>query len=558
MDTKVMIKRTRVFQTLNHWRKSLLLPDYRQWDRKAREDFQRFCHHDGGLGLQQDLLPIGANPKTALIVRNISLPYAPVEAVMMKALQMAGFKTLVVGSRTYDFLRYDWLAGSETAFSMSDFGTQGDPDWVTPQIARLDGLHDWLNLQYNGVHVGRFVIASAMRNLLIGELNFRDSSIQASLRQKLEFSVRTTLAAARLLQEIKPDCVVFLDRGYSGQGEVFDLAISRGIDTLTWNMGNRSNRLVVKRYHAGNQRDHPLSLSDESWRRLCSIPWKPEYGRAIREELFQSYQTQDWFSVVGTQVDKKILSQQMTRHKLGISSDRKVAVVFPHILWDGSFFWGDDLFDNYTQWFVETIRAASANPKLEWVVKLHPAHIVKAKQVNNSGRPAELDVIENAFGNLPAHIRLVYPETELSTYALFEIADYVVTVRGTVGIESAIFGIPVITAGTGRYDRRGFTLDSSTPLEYLDKLATLEKHPRLSPRQIELAERYAFGVFICRPLNLLGVSLEFARDGKATPKVTVQCQTRQQWLASSDMRKLADWISDGTAEDMLTLSPYLQ
>ncbi len=103
----------------------------------------------------------------------------------------------------------------------------------------------------------------------------------------------------------KPDCALFMDRGYSGTGEVCYLAISQGVDTLTWNLGYKSNRLLFKRYHPGNGSDHPLSPSDESWRQHCSMPWKPEYGQQIRQELLQCYEAQDWFSVVGTQFDKK-------------------------------------------------------------------------------------------------------------------------------------------------------------------------------------------------------------------------------------------------------------
>jgi hypothetical protein len=122
-----------------------------------------------------------------------------------------------------------------------------------------------------------------------------------------------------------------------------------------------------------------------------------------------------------------------------------------------------------------------------------------------------------------------------------------------VGIESALFGVPVVTAGTGRYDRRGFTLDSATPQDYLERLATLERTPPLSAEQVELAERYAYGVFLGRPLTLSSLSLAYERDGKATPKVTVHHQTREQWLASPDMRRLAEWIGDGTVEDMMEL-----
>jgi hypothetical protein len=472
------------------------------------------------------------------------------EAFLMKIVQMAGFKTIVVGSRQFGFLRYDWLVGNEAPLELSDFEARCDIEWVNYQLDCLDTLQDWLNLEYDGAHVGRFTIASTMRSLSVGQLDFSNPSIKAYLKKKLEESVRYTIAAKRLLREIKPDCMLFMDRGYSGQGELFDLGIKDGIDTITWNLGHKSNLLVVKRYHSGNMKEHPLTPSAATWEKICSIKWKPEYGGRVREELFSCYKKQDWFSIVGTQFNKNILSAQKTRQKLGLSGSMKVAVIFSHIFWDGSFFWGDDLFENYTQWFIETIRAAIGNSHLQWIIKLHPAHLVKAKQRNDTSRPMEIDTIEATFGKLPDHVKIVYPDDELSTYSLFQIADYAVTVRGTVGIESALFGIPVITAGTGRYDRRGFTIDSATREEYLQKLATLQTYPRLSIAQIELAERYAYAVFICRPLGLSSVSFEYERDGIATPKVTIHCRTREQWLAAADISHLASWISRRESEDL--------
>jgi hypothetical protein len=488
-----------------------------------------------------------------LIVRNVTLPYASIEAFVRKAFHMAGFETAVLGYRRYDFLRYDWLTGNQAVLQLDDFGTQEDLAWVDRQVSTLKTIHDWLSLEYQGVQVGRFVVALALRKYR-GALDFEDGAVQKDLRGRLALSVRYTIAAEKMLREIKPDCVLLMDRGYSGQGEIFDLAIKQGIDTITWNLGYKSNRLAFKRYHSGNERDHHLSPSAESWRQICSMPWSLESGNRIRKELFDCYQTQDWFSLVGTQFDKKILSREATRQRLGLSPGRKVAVIFPHILWDGSFFWGKDLFSDYKHWFVETIKAAVANPRLQWVVKIHPAHLVKAKQNGDVGRALELEVIEQAVGSLPDHVKLVHPDTDLSTYSLFQIADFAVTVRGTVGIESGLFGIPVVTAGTGRYDRRGFTLDSSTQQEYHQKLATLETYPPLSAQQVELAERYAYGVFLARPLSLSSVTLEYERDGKATPRVRVHCQTREDWLAAPDMRKLATWVGDGKLEDMLDLA----
>ncbi len=550
------LKRTWHYQTLKHLRLLACDADYRSRDRTARDEYRRFCAHNGGSGLRAQVQPHKAPRKTALVVGQAYLPFAKLEAVMIKAVQMAGFDVAVVGNRRYDFLRYAWLAGVKRVFELSDFDDQGDPAWVDRQIDRLRNLDDWLRLEYDGVHVGRFTIATALRSLKVGQLDFNDDAIRSLLRNSLGLSVRRTTGASRLLRSIKPECVLVLDRGYSGFGEIFDLALKEGIDTVMWNpgLGYKSNRLVVKRYHDGNEREHPLAPSAETWNRLCAMTWEPAYGKRVRDELFHCYNTQEWFSVVGTQFNKAILPHEEARKKLGLTREKKVAVIFPHILWDGSFFYGKDLFEDYTHWLIETLRAACSNSRLQWIVKLHPAHVVKAKQGNDRNAPAEVTVIEKALGRLPLHVKLIYPETELSTYSLFEIADYVVTVRGTVGIEAAVFGIPVVTAGTGRYAGRGFTLDSSTREEYLEKLARLENYPRLSREQIELAERFAYGTLFCRPLPLSSVTVEFERDGTATPKVITHCQTREHWLSAPDIRKLANWLADGKSED-ITVTP---
>ena len=52
------------------------------------------------------------------------------------------------------------------------------------------------------------------------------------------------------------------------------------------------------------------------------------------------------------------------------------------------------------------------------------------------------------------------------------------TVRGTVGCELACYGIPVITAGNGRYSDEGFTIDPKSKEElykYIENLGKIEK-----------------------------------------------------------------------------------
>ena len=74
--------------------------------------------------------------------------------------------------------------------------------------------------------------------------------------------------------------------------------------------------------------------------------------------------------------------------------------------------------------------------------------------------------------------------------------------RGTVGVEAARLGIPVLTAGPARYAELGFTVDSASRGEYLARLARIEDTPPLSAEQRELAERFGYGLFLLRPCSL--------------------------------------------------------
>jgi hypothetical protein len=142
----------------------------------------------------------------------------------------------------------------------------------------------------------------------------------------------------------------------------------------------------------------------------------------------------------------------------------------------------------------------------------------------------------------------------MSTLSLYSIMDYCVTVRGTVGIEAASFGIPVLTAGTGRYDRLGFTIDSDSKAQYLDRLTRIANIPPLSADQRGLAERFAYGVFVLRPLRLRTVTMEYQRDAKASLRTKVSVPEGQTLRSATDLRSLAEWIQR-EEEDYLDAAP---
>jgi hypothetical protein len=281
------------------------------------------------------------------------------------------------------------------------------------------------------------------------------------------------------------------------------------------------------------------------------MPWTEAERARLRQELHESYATGEWYSEAGTQFSTRIVDGAELRRRLGLDPAKRTAVIFPHILWDGTFFWGTDLFRTYEEWVVEAVRAACQNAHVNWIIKVHPANVVKNARDGVAGEPAELLAISRAVGALPPHVRVLPAETDINTYSLFGVMDYCLTVRGTIGIEAASFGIPVLTAGTGRYDHRGFTIDSASREEYLERLRTIHTIPRLSPAQQELAERFAYGTFLLRVLPLSTVTFRYARDAKATLITEVHARSQADWRQAHDLRAFSAWLK-GDAADFLT------
>ena len=523
----------------------------RRLERVVRKDYlelQRTC----GDSLQSHING-GRNPQSkALVVGTGILQLVKVEMALIKGLELAGYEPVVLTRRNPWLVKYYRLAGVEEIFSWGDFNCLVEPAEADALAGGLQSFEDLVALEYAAARVGKYAASTALRYLRVGSLDPRSPEIRSKLLPYLASAMGYATASKRIVREVRPHIALSMDPGYSPRGELYDACLADGIDTLTWNAAHKSNALLLKRYRNVNRDLHPASLSQESWDRIQKMRWAGDHRERLYEEIRSNYASGDWYSEVGTQFNTRILETSELTQRLSLDTSRKTAVIFPHIFWDGTFFWGTDLFESYEQWFLETVKAACANDRINWIIKVHPGNVVKNVRDGVHEDPAEVTAIRESIGPLPPHIRLIPADSDINTFSLFELMDYCVTVRGTVGIEAAIFGKPVLTAGTGRYDHKGFTIDSETREEFLQKLAHIQDIPVLTPEQQELAQRFAYGLFVLRPLPLKTVTLEYAKDAKASSKTRFNVRNKEDLLNAPDLRAFADWVTSGR-EDFMAL-----
>lgn len=411
-------------------------------------------------------------------------------------------------------------------------------------------FNELLNIQYQGIQIGKHVVAVYMRRQHSGYFELNETT-KIGLEKLLSDSVAYVDAITAIDQHYGFSKALFLERGYSPNGEIFDYLISKNVDCIQWCGSHKENAITLKRYHKNNSDKHPASISKKTWEwAKANINITDQVEKSVVDELYRNYHDGTWFSEVGTQFNTKIETKEKVLKRLDCTSSKPIAIIFSHLFWDATFFWGEDLFQDYKEWFIETIKEACKNDNIQWFIKVHPSNLVKLKRDGYTGELAEILAIKEKIGELPEHIKIIYPDTEISTFSLFDIMDYCLTVRGTIGIECSAFGITTLTAGTGRYDSLGFTNDSATKEEYLAKIANLHNLDRMVQAQQQLALLYAYITLILRPFNLSTFTIEYLKNNNATAIVKINSKSAHL-LHNTDLKSLAHWAMKETTEDYL-------
>ncbi|MDQ5820191.1 MAG: hypothetical protein M3540_01990, partial [Actinomycetota bacterium] len=413
-------------------------------------------------------------------------------------------------------------------------------------------------LAFRGAGVGRQALSTVSRHLHEGAVDVADPATRALLERFLALAIRTTLAADALLDAVRPEAVLFNERNYAAEGPLSDLALERGLNTIQFVSGFDDDALMFKRYTAETKGLHPRSLSDESWRLVEPMPWTPKRDRELEEDFARRYDGSSFLARLNRGWTRPQAPAEIIR-TVGLDPARKTAVVFSHILWDANMFYGRDLFADQEEWFIETVRAACENDRANWIVKLHPAQVWKLKRDRAVGELDELAAIREQIGELPPHVHVLQPTSDISPWSLFELTDVGVTIRGSIGFELPCFGTPVLTAGTGFYAGRGFTVDSSSAEEYLGRLRTIEDTARPSSEQVGLARRHAYALFRLRQTHFTSFRSIYRPlekiDHPFEATIEVCAKTRAELERAEDLRRFGEWAVDPSTLDYLEPVP---
>lgn len=301
------------------------------------------------------------------------------------------------------------------------------------------------------------------------------------------------------------DNVILDERHKLPESIIYYLAIGNNIPVTQYTRGPYQNSLGIKKLFLKNWWHHPLSDSKAILnQKIDDSNFPNDWEKKLLNEISKRYERNHWYDrnlIVGAK-------NKQSFKKLFHKDIEDYVLIVPHIFWDATFSYGESIFEDYLSWLVEVLNLASKT-NLKYICKLHPDLEWKSKRLMKGFD--HLDFISKKVSEFKAdNVRILSPETEISPLSLIKNAKAVLTVRGTAGLEAACFGVPTMTAGSGRYSSFGFTINSSSKEEFEKNFLEIKNLKSLSNDQIENARKLAFKIFFQKPLILN--SLNLARD----------------------------------------------
>lgn len=375
-------------------------------------------------------------------------------------------------------------------------------DFLVKKINQLDGFESIKNFEEDDAPIGKMALSTYSRVQATGIMDVDDPESLEQVRWWMLYICKAMQVASKLYEGNNISILFFTELFMDYYGGFYYSALKGGRNIIRFNGTVRDEAIVVTHQIHKNDRTHFSSISDASWTAIISQP----FNKTVEEELTQNFidrYSDRWALSKRNQPNTHVVPVEVAKKELEISPDRRVAIIYSHILYDTLFFNGEYLFKNYADWLVQSIKAACKNPHVDWYVKIHPSNLWRGElEYYHGGVYEEVRLIREYVGELPDNVKLIYPDTPYSPYTWLQVADYGITVTGTSGIELGALGKAVVTAGTGRYECVGFTINSKSQKEYLEILENIQKYPLPDPQQKELGKRFAYATFCMKPYTM--------------------------------------------------------
>lgn len=197
--------------------------------------------------------PESSDNQRVLVVSSGSLGQL-VEIALVTAFRLAGYRPVILTDYDRWMEAYYCEIGVQEHLYWDDCFRHVPMAEAVHLMASIGSFEQLIKTDYCGARVGKYAASTVLRHLRVGRLDLSDRTVRDALLPFLHRAMCYARTAEAIVETLRPQLVLSVDTGYSPRGELFDLCLAAGIDTITWNAAHRNNQLMLKRYSRGKPR----------------------------------------------------------------------------------------------------------------------------------------------------------------------------------------------------------------------------------------------------------------------------------------------------------------
>jgi hypothetical protein len=323
---------------------------------------------------------------------------------------------------------------------------------------------DLVNLRWHGELVGDIVYDQYLAGCRKGSVDYRD----LRLAKYIYITLRAVERSRNLLNQAQPAAVLLSHRVGLGAAPIAVVCEQLDIPIYSYGGGEFGTLIVSTK-----RKTYEYRATVEELAPLLDLP-SVKFDRifeAIQEDLFKGLYNADSKLAFA---NKLYTDRQEFAAAHGLDATKKNIFVMMHAFTDypHSHFNGM-LFDDFRDWFLQTLEFAAQHKDVNWIFKQHPAaHFYPVEDV---------DWQKLVSGFTSKHVIFMPQGADFDSRSICHVGDATVTCVGSAGFEfAALAGIPTITAGDNPYATSGFAIYPQSCSEYFATLNNLSTLPKLN------------------------------------------------------------------------------
>lgn len=291
---------------------------------------------------------------------------------------------------------------------------------------------------YNNINIDEDVKSSLIRYIHNGTTDC-DSIIKKNHVLSSIFNAIVSIEVAKnSFEKYSPNNVISVHTVYSSWGPFMKYYKNKGVEPIQWSKGQAfEDSIFITKWH--NRQNSDMYYA-----------WQLRKEKPINE-----FEMKVLFSFLEKRFNR---ASGFTKYIKGNVSDDTVNVInkfekdntyaiFPNILWDNALTDADTVFKDVMEWLELTIKYL-ISIEANIIVRAHPAEVSFMKPTISI-----IDIIKKITPEINEYSKVVFvkPESSISSYWLIERIKAGIIYNGTLGLEMAIKGVPVVFGGAPPY-----------------------------------------------------------------------------------------------------------